>query len=175
MLEVCSQTFSILEGNKCYLKYYGQSCWYFAAKEEGSGKESAEWCFIFKSIAFRFKSMHTKHFTFYQIFYLQAGMTLIHIQTRQTTRPSQEGRKYKIRCQIEHNDNPVVIVMFIEQPSKSLGFLLQGLEINIRHSSFFPEASCLPGNRAHHLLRPLTGKQHLEVFTQNGDSLQDFF
>ena len=66
------------------------------------------------------------------------------------------------------------IFMFIEQPSKSLGFLLPGLEINIRHSSFSPEASCLPGNRAHHLLRPLTGKQHPEVFTQKGDSLQDF-
>lgn len=50
MLKECSQTFSILEGNKCYLKYYGQNCWYFAAKEEGSGKESAEWGFIFKNV-----------------------------------------------------------------------------------------------------------------------------
>lgn len=30
------------------MKYYGQNCWSFAAKEEGSGKESTEWCFILK-------------------------------------------------------------------------------------------------------------------------------
>ena len=70
MLKECSQTFSVLEGNKHYLKYYGQNCWSFAAKEEGSGKEGTAWCFILKSTPFRFKSMHTKYFIFYQIFYL---------------------------------------------------------------------------------------------------------
>lgn len=61
--------FQILEGNKHYLKYYGQNDWSFAAKEEGSGKESTEWCFISKSTTFRFNTMYTMYFIFYQVLY----------------------------------------------------------------------------------------------------------